>query len=436
MEISVVGTSFKTAPVEVRERLALTDEPARGFLRSCRDADLFEECLVLSTCNRTEVYAVSRDGAFSLPRLLEQFARATGDRAPLDPSIFYRYDGARAVTHVLRVAAGLDSQVVGEHEILGQMKDAFRCARRAGTVRFLLHKLMHRAFRAGGRVRAETELGTGAASIPGAAVDLAVQVLSKLDGKTVLLVGAGQTAERVVEALRRSGADDLIVANRTRERARELAGRIAAGRADRSPPVRARAVGLAELPAVIAGADVVISSTGSPGYVLTPESLGPAAGRLKRPLLMVDIAVPRDIDPRLAEADGVFLHNIDDLDGLVAETVRRRCGEIPRAEAIVRHEAGQFLKWLDRLQVVPTIKLLRRRLEQLGAEEVERRQGQFCPEDRRELEAFSGALCGKILHAPIAYLHEVSRDGPDSDTLEAIELLRRAFDLDSLEEGA
>ncbi len=451
MEISVVGTSFRTAPVHVRERLARTEDLARQLMRACLAEGVFEECLVLSTCNRTEVYSVTRDGRFSLPHLLRHIARLKGTDAVADASHFYRRDGLSAVAHLLRVTASLDSQIVGEHEILGQVKDAFRWATEAGTARFLLGRLMQRALRTGKRVRTETGLGAGCASVPGAAVDLALHVFSGLRGKTVLLVGAGRTAELAARALMRAGAGGLIVANRTLSRAQELATRLADSQrepeGDDAPPCpalhgvtverplpAARAIALSEVPSVIESVDLVISSTGAPDYVLHWDALCGVLRAADRPVLMVDIAVPRDIDPRLGELSNVFLYNIDDLDRLVEENLQRRRREIPPAEAIVRHEVEQFGRWLERLAVVPTIKLLQRRLEQLRLAEMDRRRRQFSAADEGPLDTFSRALCKKILHAPLAYLHKLSENGSSTAELEALELIRQMFDLDSLEE--
>lgn len=459
MEISVVGTSFRVSPVHVREQLVLTEDLARRLMRTCRAEGIFQEGLVLSTCNRTELYFVTGDGRFSVGHLLDHIAGLKGCPAFVDASFMYRHDGLPAVEHLLRVAASLDSQVVGEHEILGQVKEAFRWARSAGTARFLLNKLMHRALRCGKRVRAETDLGAGATSVSGAAVELAIKVFSGLEGRTALVIGAGRNAELAAGALMRAGVAGLIIANRTPARARELAARLShayreaelvpedtcpalhrrlrecslrPSAQERKGQFRADAIALSEIPAVIGAVDLVISSTAAPGYVLTWDALRESLESVTHPLLMMDIAVPRDIDPRLSELTEVSLHNIDDLERTVEENLLRRQKEIPRAEAIVRHEVEQFGKWLERLQVVPTIKLLGRRFEQLRLAQIQKSQGRLAASEREELDRFSLGLCKKILHGPIAYLRKVSADGAAGEP-EVLELIRQMFNLDALE---
>ena len=471
MKISVVGVNHQTAPVDVRETVSLAGGLAPELLRVIRQEGIFQEALVLDTCNRTEIYYVAGEQPDALQHVLAHIAQLKG-AAPLeDASAFYHFEGLDAVSHLCRVAAGLDSQVLGEDEILGQVRDAYAEAVRAGTARFLLNKLMHRAMRVGRRVRAETELGQGSASVAQAAVELARHVFSSLEGKGVLLVGAGQTAELAARALARSGAARLVVANRTLSRAQALAAELVAAYAQDDPEARAacgegggdsnarcpalqslapgcalegaRAAGLAasaveleQIPSVIGEVDLVISSTGAQGHVLRYEDLAERLRRLGHPLLIVDIAVPRDVDPRLEELPDVFLYDIDDLDGRVAETIERRRAEVPKAEAIVRWEVEQFAGWLDSLQIIPTIKQLQERVQALQEEEIRRYGGRFTDRDRRELERFTEALCRKILHRPIELLRDLSGNNMTSDDLIAVDLIRNLFDLDHPEKEA
>jgi glutamyl-tRNA reductase len=375
MQISILGANFRTADVSRRERLALDADQTRRLLAAILQRDIFSEAVVLSTCNRTEVCYAAPD-ADGEGHFVEQWAALKGEAAPEDlpagrqGSIFYRHRGPAAVTHLFRVAAALDSQVVGEHEILGQLKDAYRLAVEAGTAGFLLHKLMHRAFRVGKRVQTETALGQGNASIPQVAARLAESIHGDLSGLTVMLVGAGKAAELAAAALLRSGATRLIVANRTLARAAKLAEQLAAGQKDCSlhkhasdgPVVQARAIGIQDIPAHIGQADLVVSSTAAGEAVLTAESVGEVL-RQKRTgrgqpgpgqkILLIDLAVPRDIDPRLAELPGVRLVNIDDLKDRATENVARRRLAVPAAEAIVQEEAAGFSRWLETLRAVP-----------------------------------------------------------------------------------
>jgi len=375
MQISILGANFRTADVSRRERLALDADQTRRLLAAIRQQDTFPEAVVLSTCNRTEVYYAAPD-ADGEERFVEQWAAMKGAAATEDllagrqDSIFYRHRGPAAVEHLFRVAAALDSQVVGEHEILGQLKDAYRLAVQAGTAGFLLHKLMHRAFRVGKRVQTETALGQGNASIPQLAARLAESIYGDLAGLTVMLVGAGKAAELAAAALLRSGADRLIVANRTLARAAKLAEQLAAGQkncslrkhASDGPGVQARAIGLEDVPAHIGQADLVVSSTAAGEAVLTAENVGKVfqrhrrTGQAGRKILLIDLAVPRDIDPRLAELPGVRLVNIDDLKDRAAENVARRRLAVPAAEAIVREEAAGFLRWLEAMRTAATLK--------------------------------------------------------------------------------
>lgn len=475
MQVSVVGISCHTAPVEVRERYALPGDLAGRLLRRIRADGAYEEALVLDTCNRTEIYVAGKQPPDPAPYLLERIGELKGAALEGEGSGLYRRDGRSAVTHLFRVAAALDSQIVGEHQILGQVKDAYRLALKERTARFYLNKLLHRAFRAGKRVRTETQLSRGSVSIAQAAVDLACQVFSSLAGKTVLLVGAGQTAELVARAAIRRKAGRIIVANRTLSRAQEVASALLApgqaepadetlldldagteaegvrcpaltqllsgklGRpAQSSPPapapVETRAIDLGGIPEVIAQVDLAVCSTASPGLVLTWEELGPTLGRLRRCLFVVDIAVPRDVDTALGRLPNVYLYNLDDLDRVVARNIERRRMEVPRAEAIVADEVARFATYMNCLEVAPTIKLLQQRFAALREAQTARYGRKFCPDDREQLDQFTKGLCSKILHEPIAFLRGLSEDASAGDQLAAVDLLRRLFGLESPEE--
>lgn len=429
---------------------------------------VFDEALVLATCNRTEVYFVAGDSDDDpLEYILAAVSRITGGSAAPDRSAFYRHRGRAAVEHLFRVAAALDSQIVGEHQILGQLKDAYSLAYRARTAHLLLNKAMHAAFRVGKRVRTETHLGRGAAGVAQAAVELAQQVLVSLTGKSVLLVGAGQTAEGVATAAIRCGAERVVVANRSIDRAAKVVASVGrrgfgdeaeidpAGEEIRCPAMRrkmgarghrprqastrpasppaSRAITLDDIPAVIGEVDLLISATGSPEMVLTAETVGAAIDRSDRPLVIVDIAVPRDVAPELGSRPNVHLYNIDDLDRLVAGNLEARRREIPGAEAIVADELEQFAVWCDTLEITPTIKLLQDLFTQIQAEEVGRYGGNFAAADREQLERFTRSLCSKIMHRPVSFLRRFPAEAPLGDRLAAVDLFRRMFGLDDAE---
>ncbi|MCJ7543305.1 MAG: glutamyl-tRNA reductase [Phycisphaerae bacterium] len=424
MEISVIGASFHTARVARRERLALDRDSVLRLLGAIRREAIFPEAVVVSTCNRTEVVTVAADAGRE-GHLLEHLGELCG--GPVEEPILYRHRGLRAVTHVFRVAAALDSQVVGEHEILGQLKDAYRLAVEAGTAGFLLHKLMHRAFRVGKRVQSETGLGQGRAGLPHVAATLAGTLCGGLAGRKVLLLGAGKAGELAAAALLRDGATHLIVANRTPARAAALAEamRKACGAA-----VEVRAIGLEDVPSVIGQADVVLSSTGAGQYVLTRQNVAGALRHRRRAVVLVDLGVPRDIDPALGELANVRLVNLDDLQGRADAALGRRKGAIPAAETIVRDEAEAFCRWLDSLQAAPLIKHLRGWLSDLQRTEIDRLCREHPSLDRRRLDRYTRGVVRKVLHGPITYLKRLATEPSAGADLASLDLLRRMFDLE------
>ena len=459
-ELIAIGTSHHVAPVAVREALAVAPEQVPALLRGLHTDGTYGEALLLSTCNRTEFYLVPQPGGPEdpWPDLVARIGRARGVAPPaLDPAAVERRADTDAVRHLFRVAASLESQIVGESEILGQVKAAYRLAVEARTTGFLLNRLLHWAFRVGKRVRTETALEQGSSGVPQAAVELASHIFAHLEAKTVLLVGAGQTAEAAARSLLARGAGRLIVANRTLYRAQQLAIDLAeAGgprgeddAAEEETPrpapqsqgapgaarVATEAVDLDALPEAVARADLVITSTGATEPVLTHGALAPALARRTRPLMIVDIAVPRDADPALGRLESVYLYDLDDLDRLVERNVARRRREIPKAEAIVDDEVRQFHRWLASRQVAPTIHLLKRRLRSIRRRQIDQYGSRFADSDRDELEAFSEAMAKRVLHHPIALLKHLATDGTTSQRLATVDLVRRLFDLDTLEDG-
>ena len=466
MNISVVGISHHTAPVEAREALALPGSLAAELLGVLKADKVFQESLVLDTCNRTEIYFVADGDKHPLKRLLEHISRVKSTEPLADTSALYMHEGRAAVEHLLRVAASLDSQIVGEHQILGQVKDAYRLAVNERTAKFFLNKLLHSAFRVGKRGQTETELGSGATSVAQAAVDLSHHVFASLEDKCVLLVGAGQTGALAAKSLVGHGVGRVIVANRTVERACEVAwdvvhlrpedadlldldqGRItcpallqmlaeldgsAAGQTPAVQPLETQAIGLDAIGGVIDQVDMVICATGAPEVVLKAEELAPAIRQSGHSLFIVDIAVPRDVDPALGDLDNVFLYNIDDLDRIVDQNVQTRRREIPHVEAIIADELAQFVSWYGSLQVTPTIKLLRERFSRMREAEIKRYGSKFAETDQEQLDQFTRGLCNKILHQPIAFLRALPDAGGSSDRLAGVAMIRTIFELDELE---
>lgn len=418
MSLTVIGVSHDTAPLEVRERFAFApSESTRTLAALRRDAGV-EEAVLLSTCNRTELYLYAES---------DRAARAAGKvfrwkGAELDdPDRFlYQLRHYEVAAHLFRVAGGLDSMVVGEAEIQGQVRSAYELAREvpveppmAGTV---LHRLFQQALAVGGRIRDETTVGEGAGSVASVAVDLARKIFGQLDRRRVLILGAGETAELTVEALAREGVAGIMVANRTVERARELAGRLGG-----------RAVSFEELDAALAEADIVVSSTAAPHPVLELDDMRRAfPDARRRPLLIVDIAVPRDVQPEVGAEANVFLYNVDDLRQIVDANLAKRGGAIPDAERIVQEEVEAFRRWHAAREVVPVIRLFRSHVRRLADSELERALealGHLSDEDREKLEEFSHRLLGKLLHEPTVRLREAAARGDGPEIIDAIRYL-------------
>ncbi|MSR37114.1 MAG: glutamyl-tRNA reductase [Gemmatimonadetes bacterium] len=415
MALALVGLSHRTAPVEVRERLAFPGEEARRALDAFRRAGL-EEAVLLVTCNRTELY-LNPESESTLDQVEAMLAQSAGPMPSALGRYLYRRTGADVPLHLFRVAAGLDSMVLGEAEVQGQVKAAYQ--RSAGTdppmTGAVLNRLFQTALSVGGRVRSETSLGEGTASVASVAVELARKIFGDLRGRRILVVGAGETAERVVAALGREGVEGVIVSNRTYERARDLATRLGG-----------RAVRLDEITGALAECDIVLTSTSAPHPLITRSTIAEArAGSLTRPLLMIDIAIPRDVEPEVGGLPDVFLYNVDDLQKILDETLDKRRTAAVAAESLVVGEADAFGAWQRSLEAVPAIRELRERGERIRASEMARlleRMPHLSASDREALEAFSRRLLNQFLHEPTARLREAAEEGR-ADELEAIRFL-------------
>jgi glutamyl-tRNA reductase len=399
MQLLLVGTSYQRAPVELRELLAY--DPALRREALDRLAEDGVEAAVLSTCNRTEVYGVSAEPAELEERIYGELASLSGlSHSELAPALYSVSDEAAAV-HLFRVAAGLDSMVPGEAQILGQVREAYEVARETETTGATLHRLFRQALRVGKRVRTETAIGENPASVSSAAAQLAERVFEDLAGRRILLLGAGKTADLAAANLISRGVGEIVVANRSSDRAEALARRFGG-----------RAVGLDAVEAELVHADVVVASTGSQGFVLSAAQVERAVKeRRGRPIFFIDIAVPRDVDPAVLELEGCYLYDIDDLERVVAESVAGRREEAVRAEAIVSEEADAFRAWQLSLEVVPAISSLRARAESIRREELERAQGRLAslsPSQRRAVEALTSQIVAKLLHQPTVRMKEAA----------------------------
>jgi glutamyl-tRNA reductase len=400
----VAGLSHKTAPVDVREQLAVEEDKLRELLCDLQATGTLQEVVILSTCNRVEVYGVAATTAEARGLAFRQLGRYRGvDPGDLE-AYLYTHEDADAIRHVFRVASSLDSMVIGEPQIGGQVKQAFTLAQHSETVGPTLHRLFTQAFAVAKKVRTETDIARHAVSISFAAVELAKKIFEGLQGKSVLLVGAGKMGTLAARHLVQQGAFPVYVANRTWVRAQEMARALSG-----------TAVPFEQLETAMTAVDIVITSTGAREPLVRLDMVERVMhGRRGRPLFFVDIAVPRDVDADVNRLDDVYCYDIDDLRQVVDANLRERLREAHRAEAIVEREVAKFAARLRDAEVIPTIVSLRDRLEAIRKTEVEKtlaRLADSSPETREAIEALSAAIVNKILHAPITKLRESSREG-------------------------
>jgi glutamyl-tRNA reductase len=422
--IVVVGLSHKTAPIEVRERLALTQDEVPSLLKSLVEGPI-GEALVVSTCNRVEIVVAGADGPrANLVDVAGAVRAAIGRRAPGVESHLYEHCGADAVRHLFRVAASLDSLVLGEPQILGQLKDAYDVARETGTAAAVLNRLVPRAIRSAKRVRSETTIGAGQVSVPSVAVDLTRQIFGDLSRHTAALVGSGEMGETVARLLRQAGAR-LIVVGRNAERVRQIADSL--GGEPR---------GMTDLDQTLVEADVVVTTTSATSYIIGPEHLQKhRRARKGRNLFFVDLAVPRDVDPAVGRIDSVFLYNVDDLSKVVAESLENRRREAERAEAIVLEETLSYERWADGEQVTPIIVALRDRIRSILEGEIQRstngRLRHLSAADREALAVMTEAALKKILHPATVRLRRLATDPSSRAELElSLATVRELFELE------
>ena len=427
-ELFVVGISWRTAPVAVREKLAFRDDELGGALQAMTSELPVAEALLVSTCNRVEVYGVARPGADATGPV-RTFLAAQRGLVPTDVAdVLYDHRGAAAVRHVFTVASALDSLVLGEAQILGQLKAAYGVAAGAGTSGPLLGRCLERAFGVAKRVRTETSIARGAANVSTVAVDLAKRVFGDLAGKSVLVVGAGKMSTLAARHLYASGAQRIIVTNRSPEKAEALAAEID---------------GIArpwdQLERLLVEADVVISSTGARQPILTRALFKRVTkARRWRQLVVIDIAVPRDAEPAIGELDGVYVFDIDDLEKVVAANLAERAKAAEHAARIVAHEAGQFEHWLRTQAVVPTIRALRDRFARVADGELQKTLDQLARKDhsaaqtRDAIQRLVQLVVNKLLHQPTTALREAP---PDEAEVRA-EVLCQLFDLSPSGQGS
>lgn len=421
MNVIVVGLSHRTAPVEIRERLAFSGELLDQALSKMKSCTEIREGLILSTCNRVEVCAVvnnTQEGYKTLQGFLEQIHR---DRYEgLDESYFYFYDTQEAIRHIFRVASSLDSMVVGEPQILGQVKEAFEAAMVHRTTGVILNKLFNKALSVAKRVRTETRIAESPVSVSAAAVELASRIFGHFEQIGVLLIGSGEVAEAAAHHLHDRGVKRIRITGRNLDRATVLAQRFGG-----------RAIPYDSLGHELVEADIIISSTGAPHYLITKRQMSEIIlARKNRPIFLIDLSVPRNIEPDVNGIDNVYLYNIDDLQQVVEANKEQRMREAAKAEAIVADEVGKLFKWLKSLDVVPTIVAIREMAEEIRQAEMQRvlnKMGQVPSNTRETLENLTHSIVNKLLHVPLTVLKQEAHSSCGSLYVDTI---RRLFNLD------
>jgi glutamyl-tRNA reductase len=418
MRVLIVGLNHKTAEVEVREKLAFDGPKLEQGLLKLRELPSVKEAVVLSTCNRVEMYANVKDPDKASAEIKSFISEFHGIRPELLEGALYFHTDKDAVRHSFRVASSLDSMVVGEPQILGQLKDAFEFALQKKTTGVLLNKLMKKSISVAKRVRTETRIAENAVSISFAAVELAKKIFTELERKSVMLLGAGEMAELAAKHLLNTGVRELFVANRTYERGCELA-----------KDMGGTAVKYETFLDDMQHTDIVICSTGAPNYVVTKEQMHDVMkARKQRQVFMIDISVPRNIDPAINEMPNVFLYDVDDLQGVVDENVLERKKEADKAEGIVEDEIETFLRWQSSLDAVPAIVALREKAEDIKRLELDklmRKNPDMDEAERKALEQLASAITNKLIHPPTAALKE---DTEDKDVL--IALVKRLYGIE------
>ena len=416
MKLSLYGVTYHDCPIEARERMTLSEGDRRALLKAMHAQTQIREAAILQTCNRLEFYVFAAKAFDEVAFLAGQMGQQ-GHPVRVWRQYSRHLTGVEAVRHLFEVAAGLDSQMIGENQVLSQVKAAYSEALQARTSRLVFNHLFHVAFRVGKAVRTHTDINCGAVSVGLAAVEMAKAQLDLSKAKA-LVIGAGENAQLVARYLAKASVTELIIANRDLRHAQDLASRFS----------KARAVGLSDLAKALARVDLAISSTAAEEPIVTHEAVRKVLSRRRRPLLILDVAVPRDVDPKVGQLRCVTLRNIDDLGRQVEFNKAKRSHEIPKAMALVDQFVAAFQQWYESLSVVPVIAGLAGKGTSIARREASRYARQFCPQDREKLAAFAESVVKKILHDPICFIKEAGGD-PSGEQLRAIDLMNRIFRL-------
>jgi len=423
MNICVIGLSHKTAPVEIREKVAFSSQQKlEEGLMLIKKLDGVKECIIISTCNRVEMYLVGEsNGIFD--KIVEALSCYHGvKKEELMPHLYLKED-REAIRHIFKVASGLDSMVLGEPQITGQLKEAYGYAAGKNATGFFTNKIMHTAFSVAKRVRTETKIGSFAVSISYVAVELAKKIFESLEGKKAMLIGAGEMAELAAKHLLSNGIKEIIVANRTYERACYLANEF-----------NGIPCSFEEFPEKLKFVDIVISSTGAPTFIITPDKVKEAIkARKNKPMFFIDIAVPRDIDPKVNELDNVYVYDIDDLQNVVDANLLERQKEAKKAEIIIEEELDSFQQWLKSLNVKPILVALRKHFEDVKNaeyEEAKKKLSHLSEKDLKVIEALLNAVINKMLHHPTVFLKNLSTM---DNAYQYVDAIKELFNLKGVE---
>lgn len=421
MKLHSIGISHHTASVEVRERMWLSNDEIRSALARLKEHH-FEECVLVSTCNRTEVYGLGPGNGVDDAALTRFLIDFKGAGEVVQAGHFTVAAAGAAVSHLFKVAAGIDSLIIGDVQILNQVKEAFTLAKEAGTVGPIMNRLMQATLHVGKRVRTETSIGEGAVSVSYAAVELANKIFADLSKKSVLLIGAGDTGELTLKHLVGKGIGKIMIANRTRGKAEALVAANGGSVVDYENMVEA-----------LRTADIVITSVSTPSYIVQPDDTHKVMKqRSNNPLFIIDIGVPRNVNPACKKIENVFLYDIDSLSAVVDKNLEKRTGEIPRVTSIIREELVDFFHWQNSLEVGPTIQQFRETLEVIRRQEVEKNINRFKAEDRELVELVTRRIVNKILHEPTTVLKQgAESSGHATETILRVKALRELFGFSS-----
>jgi glutamyl-tRNA reductase len=401
MDLIVIGVNHKTAPIEFREKVSFSQSEILSALKEIKKENSLKESLILSTCNRTEIYGCINTNRINGEKYIKNFIM---NFKKIDISTnnqyFYTFNSEDAVRHLFKVASGLDSMIVGESQILRQVKEAYALSCEAKANGIIINKLLHWTFRVGKRARTETEIGIGAVSVSSAATELAQKIFKDLSKRAALLIGAGETGELTAQHLKEKEIGELYITNRTFKKAQILAEKL-----------KAKAVPFENMKEIFKKVDIIISSTSSKEYLVTTDYMKKIMNfRNYQPLFIIDISVPRDFDPKINKIYNVFLHCIDDLQKIVDKNLEKRKSEIPKILAIIEEEVKKFFQWYKSLKIAPIIKSLQRKIEDIRISELEKNKKYFREEDWENLELLTKSMMNKLFHVTMIKIKEFNED--------------------------